>query len=731
MPATPYKIGAATAFCTFVAELTISTAVSSGAINGLPIELAAIVDGAVLGVCVSVAYFLLADRLGATGGKLSFPGRVVDAFTIAVLTLGFEGALHTPVDAVTARLPVFFGTMLDATIIAIIVGCVAAWLIYVRKQVGIRPSIQAVGASLIAGAVLAAIYLSAIPALSVFNNMMAWERQSGAARLINLAGRQRMLSQQIGRLALLESPSEGRPRLSEAITTAAVEGRQVDSFATDFLTRFLADGDQGAALKRVAELKAMREDYLSTARVFYSEPRSASALAQNAILQKKIDEYLPEIDLGVAAIQRLADGYSNRQSTVIPIRLSLGTVVFFMSALGLIWPILLLVAAQKAKLEERRRQAEAAAEAKTQFLANMSHELRSPLTAVIGFADLLAEQPDLNAQSRSMIKRITFGGETLLATINDVLDFSSVEAGRTVINARPTEIRGALEQILSLFEGQAATKSIILGCQGIDLLPERLTLDWEKTRQITVNLLGNAMKFTETGRVDLVTSYNTAASTLTISINDTGPGIDAVHLNKLFQRFSQIDGSSTRKQSGSGLGLAICKGLAEAMGGQVGVKSKPGEGSTFWICIPAPIPESVDDFATEAADIDECRIVIAGQSSHEMQMLCSMLQEAGCETSFVQTCAELTAVTSTRPFDVIAINANRFDVDARRALAAIRQSGALNHNVPVLEIRNGAVTDAGSAGLFDGSLSPPFSIASVVGEIVRVIGQGGDIAGTA
>ncbi|HWT52487.1 MAG TPA: PAS domain S-box protein, partial [Caulobacter sp.] len=198
-------------------------------------------------------------------------------------------------------------------------------------------------------------------------------------------------------------------------------------------------------------------------------------------------------------------------------------------------------------LRAARAEAETAAAVKGEFLANMSHELRTPLTAVIGFANLLADQPDLNARARRYVERIATGGRTLLATINDILDFSRLEQGRIQLNLQPVAISDLVAGVLEMLAADAAAKNLVLRARDDDLAPPVLYLDPERVRQVLLNLVGNAVKFTEVGEVRLETFYDTETGRLRMSVADTGPGVDEADQALIFARFAQIDAALTRE----------------------------------------------------------------------------------------------------------------------------------------------------------------------------------------
>jgi signal transduction histidine kinase/DNA-binding response OmpR family regulator len=253
------------------------------------------------------------------------------------------------------------------------------------------------------------------------------------------------------------------------------------------------------------------------------------------------------------------------------------------------------VAQRTAELAASREEALAAARAKAAFLATMSHEIRTPLNGVVGMSTLLAETP-LDAEQRDYLQTIRLSSDQLLAVINDVLDFSKIESGKLDLESEPLSVRGAVEEACDIAAPRAREKGLELIVdvpeQGPDAVPAAILGDVTRLRQVLINLINNAVKFTAKGEVAVQVKQSKAddghgRAVLKFRVSDTGIGIPPERVGSLFEAFTQVDASTTRKYGGTGLGLAICKRLVELMGGELGVESEVGKGSSFWFTVPA------------------------------------------------------------------------------------------------------------------------------------------------
>lgn len=234
--------------------------------------------------------------------------------------------------------------------------------------------------------------------------------------------------------------------------------------------------------------------------------------------------------------------------------------------------------------EKAKNEAIKANQLKSQFVASVSHEIRTPMSGVIGLAEMLTRDPSLSQQGKADAQRLLASSKRLLAILNDLLDFSKLEAGKAQIEVIEFSITELLEEVLGLTRPAAVAKGIVLDGQLDEAVPAYICGDQDKIRQVLLNLISNAIKFTHEGGILLTVSSR--FPNLEFSVTDTGIGIDELAQKALFQPFVQADGSTKRKYGGSGLGLSIAKQFVELMGGQIGVHSEAGQGSTFWFVIP-------------------------------------------------------------------------------------------------------------------------------------------------
>ena len=381
--------------------------------------------------------------------------------------------------------------------------------------------------------------------------------------------------------------------------------------------------------------------------------------------------------------------------------------------------------AQEEALALARAETEAAAAVKGEFLANMSHEIRTPLTAVIGFSNLLAQRPELDPTSRGFVHRVTSAGRALMSIVNDVLDFSKLEAGQVEIAARQVSPETLARDALAMFEPQAGAKGLELDYVAEGDLPDYVSIDGERLTQVLLNLIGNAVKFTDTGVVRVVLAYDLAATCLHVRVEDTGPGMTTDQAAQLFQRFAQVDASATRRHGGTGLGLAICKGLTEAMGGGIKVESEPGRGAIFSFHVhapPAAPPEAVAEGELDATLLDGARILVVDDNPMNRELARIVLEQVGAtvlEADGGVACLERLA---REPVDAILLDLRMPGLSGRDVLARIRDGSGSARSIPVLAFTaDDELEREGFLNAFDGVVRKPMDALALIVALCEVL----------
>ena len=365
----------------------------------------------------------------------------------------------------------------------------------------------------------------------------------------------------------------------------------------------------------------------------------------------------------------------------------------------------LLAASERAT--EMAQIAQVANQAKSEFLANMSHEIRTPMNGVIGMAELLLDAP-LGDQQRDYAETIRDSARALLTVINDILDFSKIEAGKLELDVTRVEVRELLEDVARLIAIEAHAKNLEVTAHIDPAVPQFVQGDAGRLRQALINLCGNAVKFTQQGEVALsvsVIAQDAGAATLRFEVRDTGLGIPEDRLHTLFKPFSQVDASTTRRFGGTGLGLSIVKRLAEMMGGEAGVLSRQGAGSTFWFVArlaiahaDAPAPREgtkavVQQRVAVQRGRERRRILLAEDNVVNEKVARHTLQRLGFQVDAVKNGREAVTAWQTGRYDLILMDCQMPELDGYEATREIRNCERGLQHIPIVALTAHAMKD--------------------------------------